>query len=1000
MRSPGDFTRILLPLTLCAAFAMSPRADAEPNGDDVKPIPVGEVNRSAPVDFEKEVLPILSTSCLACHNRSKAKAKLVLETPADIRKGGESGPAAVPGKGLESLLVKAAAHAADVDSPMPPPHNPANAPDLNSAQLGLIRLWIDQGANGEVRGTSAAPKWVTLAPGVQPIYAVAATGDGQFAACGRGNRIDVYNLPTGRLVAHLTDPRLSGPAPAAAHRDLVESLAFSPDGSVLASGSYREIKLWRRPTAVKKFDMAGLGEATQCAAVSPDSNLIAVGDADGKIRLFDSSDGKASGELTGHDAAVTALCISPDGKRLISVSTDTTARVWDLHARSLLFSIETPCELRAVAWVDGGRRFAAAGADGIIRLWTVPDSDGAVIRPAAELKGHEGGINALAVFPSMDKQLLSGGEDGTVRIWNVDSGRVLREAKHGSAVVAVAVSRDGKRFASAGLDNAIRVWNGQDAKQLAEAKGDPALLASSVNAERALSLAAAEIGYCKVRVSVAEKDEKAQADRLHKAKTALAAADSDILTGQHAVDSAKASRDSVDAQIAARKQTAEALTRAEELLTSLQASLASDKGAENAKAQELSQVAAAADSLKKAVAALSAVKLDERRKAAETALAKATADVKKSTVARAAAVQEATAAGQTADAAARQISHAKEILKAAESARVQHETAVTSAKQAYARSARPIRSVEFSPDGLMLAAAGDDGIIRTLYPETGAPRETITHHLPALCSVTFIGNNALLAIDRGGRTASAWDISCPWKLERTLGSADGPSPIADRVTSLDFSPDGNILASGGGIPSRGGEVKLWDLTTSNAPRSFDEVHVDTVTCVRFSPDGNRLACASADRFVRLIDPNTGKVALSLEGHQHHVLGVAWRRDGHTIASAGADNTLRFWNPDTGERTAVVTAFDKEVTAVCFLGNTNLALATSGDGRVRAYNDDGSEDRSFAGPTGFVYAASVTPDGATVLAGGEDGILRTWNAQTSRPIAEFKPQESSAAVGTR
>ncbi len=997
MRSSRDFARTVLAVTLCAAFALSSRTAAGLGADDVKAIPVGDVNRSTPVDFEKDVLPILSTSCLACHNKSKAKAKLVLETPADIRKGGDSGPAAVPGKGLDSLLVKAAAHAADVDSPMPPPHNKANAPDLNSAQLGLIRLWIDQGAGGEVRGTSAAPKWVTLVPGVQPIYAVAATGDGQFAACGRGNRIDVYNLPTGRLVAHLTDPRLGSATPGAAHRDLVESLAFSPDGMLLASGSYREIKLWRRPSAVKKFDLAGLGEATQCAAVSPDLKLVAVGDADGKIRLFNMSNGKSSGELSGHDAAVTALCISPDGNRLVSVSTDMTARVWDLHARSLLFRIETPCELRAVAWVNGGKRFAAGGADGIIRLWTVPNSVGSEIRRATELKGHEGAVNALAGFPSMDKQILSGGEDGTLRIWNVDSGRVLREVKHGSAVIAVAVSKDGKRFASAGLDNAVKLWNGQDAKQLAESRGDPALFASSVNANRALALAMAEIGYCKVRVSVAEKDAKAQTDRLQKAKTALAAADADIVARQRAASTAKASRDAVDAQIVARKRTADALTQAEELLKSLQSSLGAGKSGESAGAEELAQVTAAAESLKKAAAALSAMKLDDRKKTIEAALAKSTADLKKSTAARTTAAQEATAAGQTADAAAQQLSNAMEILKAAETVRAQRETAVASAKQAFAQSARPMRSVAFSPDGLLLAAAGDDGIIRTLYSETGTLCKVIADRQPALRSVAFIGAGVLLAFDQAGRAASAWDLSSPWKLERTLGSADGPSPIADRVTSLDFSPDGSVLASGGGIPSRGGEVKLWDLTSNKQPRSFDEVHVDTVTCIRFSPDGKRLACASADRFVRLIDPATGKVALSLEGHQHHVLGVAWRRDGHMIASAGADNTLRFWNADTGERDAIVAAFDKEVTAVCFIGDGNLALAASGDGLVRAFNGDGAEVRSFSGPAGFVYAACATPDGAIILAGGEDGILRAWDAGTSRPIASFKPEEPTVRL---
>ncbi|HEX8911142.1 MAG TPA: c-type cytochrome domain-containing protein, partial [Humisphaera sp.] len=79
---------------------------------DAKPIAVAKLDRSTPVDFEKEVLPVLNASCLACHNKTKPKAGLVLETPADIRKGGDSGPAAVAGKPEDSLLIKSAAHSA------------------------------------------------------------------------------------------------------------------------------------------------------------------------------------------------------------------------------------------------------------------------------------------------------------------------------------------------------------------------------------------------------------------------------------------------------------------------------------------------------------------------------------------------------------------------------------------------------------------------------------------------------------------------------------------------------------------------------------------------------------------------------------------------------------------------------------------------------------------------------------------------------------------------
>lgn len=196
-------------------------------------LPVAEVKRDDPVDFEKEILPVLKNNCLACHNQTKAKAGLVLETPQTILKGGESGPAVVPGKAAESLLFKAAAQLDDTK--MPPKDNKVNAADLKPEELALLKLWIDQGAKGEVRA-SAAIEWQPMPEGLNPIYAVAVTADGQFAACGRGNDLFIYNIPTTRLITRITN----------AHRDLIESLAFNPTGDLLASGSYGEVKLWRR----------------------------------------------------------------------------------------------------------------------------------------------------------------------------------------------------------------------------------------------------------------------------------------------------------------------------------------------------------------------------------------------------------------------------------------------------------------------------------------------------------------------------------------------------------------------------------------------------------------------------------------------------------------------------------------------------------------------------------------------------------------------------------
>jgi WD40 repeat protein len=260
--------------------------------------------------------------------------------------------------------------------------------------------------------------------------------------------------------------------------------------------------------------------------------------------------------------------------------------------------------------------------------------------------------------------------------------------------------------------------------------------------------------------------------------------------------------------------------------------------------------------------------------------------------------------------------------------------------------------VTFSGDGTLIVTADDTGV-HTWNSETGGPIDSI----PSLSLVDQIClcNAGQIA---GGRFASegeVWDVGGQWTLERTIGGDSESSPFADRVTALDFSPDGRVLAAGGGQPSRGGEVVLLRAGDGSLQRRLDDLHSDAVLSLRFSPDGKQLASGSADRLVKICDPASGKVLHTLEGHGSHVLSVAWSRDGGALASAGADNTIRFWDLASGAAIAT-TAFDKEITSLCFLGSTDRVEAAGGDARLRIFTTAGKEMRSLGGATDFIRCA--------------------------------------------
>ena len=971
-----------------------------------KPIAIAKIDRKTPVDFEMEILPSLKNNCLACHNKTITKAGLILETPQDILQGGDSGKVVVPKRSGESLLLKVASH--QVKPMMPPKNNKVEASDLTPEELGLIKLWIDQGAKGEVHG-SGPIVWQPLPEGLNPIYAVALTSDGQFAACARANQIFIYHLPSKQLVTRLTDSQLlkSGVYGklGVAHRDLVHSLAFNPDGNVLASGGYREVKLWRRPRDVQKFSLPTIArQAVLAVAVSPDGKWLATGGDDGSIKLWNPATGKSLRKLSGHKRAVSGLSFSPDSSKLVSGSADKTIRVWDVASGKVLCQAQTAAGVNAVAWVADGKQIASGGTDYLVRIWYV---DLAKMELAAlkEIKGHEGPVTSLATIPPNGAQVISGSGDGTIRQWNLEDGQLIRKMKHGGPVAAVAVRNDGKRFASAGLNNIAKLWEAAEGKEIAELRGDRYSREVQSAKERELNFANNEVSYRQSAFQAATNNQNAQLDRVKKATETLAAAEktyNEKKTNVLNATEAKAAVEKALAEFAEIKKATEAHEAADKASTQAAADLKTAREKPSPDKASVDKLVADADAKSKSAADTKAVleKLPAEAKekfkpatdkfnAATKALADAEAALKKAELPKSNAEHELQLATKAAAKTEEAVTAAKSAIQSAEEFQKHSETEVQSAKHAAADSEKPIRMLAFSPDNLVLATAGDDQEIHTWNADNGTAIETFRGHKGPVFAVAFTGKGTLVS-GAADRSVVSWDLNAGWTLERTIGTGDATSLISDRVNAVRFSPDGKLLATGGGEPTRGGDIKIWQVADGKLMRSFTNVHSDAVFGLDFSADGKYLASSAADKFVKVLDLTAGKVVKTFEGHTHHVLGVSWKRDGRTLASAGADNVIKVWDFVTGERKKTIEGFGKEVTSISFVGITDQTLASSGDDQIRTVSDNGEKIRSFEGGTNFMNSASITPDGGIVIAGGHDSILRVWNGTNAEVLATFAP----------
>ena len=971
-------------IATCFARLAAIAAAAEPAAAPLKPIPIAELRRTVPVNFETEILPIFRQNCLACHKSLDPESGLVLETPDAIRKGGEHGPAVVSGHAAESHLLQLASHQQGPE--MPPADNKVAAAALTPEQLGLIQAWINQGAQGSVGTIARTIPRGPLPAAAHPILALAITPDDSYVACGRGNKLAVYDLRVPRLDGELVDPALASAGfPGAAHEDLIRSLAFDRQGDFLASGGFRTVKLWRRPRASAQPDIASQ-EPARCVAVSPDGQLLALGTAVGTIELHDLAGKQPVKVLAKHDAAVTGLAFAADGSRLYSAGLDKTVRAWDVSSGAAAGKQTTPAEVRALCLLPGGNQVATGEADGVVRIWNtaafliVPKA--ATPQPLArELKGHAKAVIAIALLSSpKGARLVSGSEDGHLRIWDLASGNTIGDLDHGGPVTAVAASPDGRRCASAGANGVARLWNPDGGAMLAELKDDPRAAQTVARAEAAVDYAKACIEYRKEELRDAEEKAKRESTALDDAKKAKTADEKAVADKTGPAEKALAAVKAAEAKAA----------EAEAALKALADKKPDDPAVQKAK-QSLEQARQAA--------ARAAEQAQQPKRELEEA--------KNTLAGRVSFIATATLVAERAKAA---IPTAQEAIKKAEATAAQREAEKVKLVESSKSGQKPLTAIAFSRDNRLLAVAGQSSAVRLYDASQGTASEVLDRSGDAvgngLRAVPAAGL-VCIAVASDGRiyaaaekTVLVWKTTSSWPLERTIGHVDNPAELVDRVLALDFSPDGKLLATGGGLAARSGELKLWSVETGRLVREIPLAHRDTIYGVRFSPDGQYLATGSADRLLkifRVADPSAPGLVRTFEGHTAAVLGVAWSADGKLLATCGGDRVVKIWNVESGTPLRTLRGdtyqlgdYKGEVTSIAFVGDTEHLLASAGDHTVRLHRTSSDRDvRAFREGASFMHAAVATSDGRLIIAGGRDGILHIWNGQNGYPVPPFE-----------
>ncbi len=307
------------------------------------------------------------------------------------------------------------------------------------------------------------------------VSTVAFSPDGKTLASGsRDNTIRLWDVRLGQEFKVLTG-----------HSGNVNSIAFSPDGKTLASGSEdNTIRLWDVNSGRELKVFFG---SIRSIAFSPDGKTLASGMGNYAIKLWDVVSGQESKTLIGHSDLAVSVAFSPDGNTLVSGGFDKVIRLWDAATGQQLKTFNGHSDrVYSVAFGSDGKTLASVSADNTIRSWDVASGQELIAR-----RGHSQNVSSVA-FSSDGKTLVSANSDRSVKLWDMATGRELKTLNGFlTSVTKVVCSPDCKTLAIVHGDRTIKIWDvasGQEIKTLKSHSNDVGLVAFSPDGKMLASL--------------------------------------------------------------------------------------------------------------------------------------------------------------------------------------------------------------------------------------------------------------------------------------------------------------------------------------------------------------------------------------------------------------------------------------------------------------------------------------------------------------------------------
>ncbi|BAZ27643.1 WD-repeat protein [Cylindrospermum sp. NIES-4074] len=275
-----------------------------------------------------------------------------------------------------------------------------------------------------------------------------------------------------------------------------------------------------------------------------------------------------------------------------------------------------------------------------------------------------------------------------------------------------------------------------------------------------------------------------------------------------------------------------------------------------------------------------------------------------------------------------------------------------------------VKTAVFSPDRQTIAIGGGEHTIQ-LWSRDGILLNTLKGHTDMVHGISFSPDGKTIATGSWDKTIKFW--SSDGILLKTLAGHTG------KIFGVNYSPDGQILASS----SNDGTIKLWTHDGTLLRTLIG--HTDVVHAVSFSPDGKTLASSSHDQTVKLWNVQDGTLLATLRGHTNWVHQVTFSPDGNTLASASYDRTVKLWRRD-GQLLRTFMGHGDKVSGVRFSPDGKMLASASDDRTVKLWRLDGTLITTLRGHGNLIHDVNFSPDGKLLSSASDDHTVILWNLE--------------------